>query len=172
MRTFLLFFVCFLCFAHNGEGVLWDAWSRLKSSANRFSVKNASDCIRDEDTVLGPVYCMVREEANAWWKTDTKLADVVAVTTLVSGAFIIGAAAPDLYAGKWNILPSCLCSCSRCSPAEVSLYFFKAAAVGISIGVAGCMALIDGASAVKKFAEGVADSVADSMLEVHKVYGD
>ena len=212
MHVFLLCLAFFSCFASNeSEWGVWRAWSRVQSCASRLA-GNVSDCIRDEDTVLGPVYFVVRrsnavkavreavkvwwqkedailgpvycvvgrsnavkavrEEAKVWWQKEgavEKVTDVMAAATLVSGTVFLGTSVPALYAGTWSIFPRCLFTGPvYCTSFEFGLYLFKAGSIFSVLGCTLIYIVIDGSRMVNS----VADSVADSVLEMHRVYGD
>ena len=78
-------------------------------------------CIRAEDTVLGPVYCVARNArhsaANAvrfvvnefWWNTDRGGADIAALEGIISlsGATLFAARPPPIYVDLWALTAAC-----------------------------------------------------------------
>ena len=87
MRTFLLLFLCCLCFAASeGEGECWSAWNSVKSGGSRLR-REVNPC--NAKSALGSVCSSVnavREEVTDWW-WDTTYREKM-VDMLLGGVFV------------------------------------------------------------------------------------
>ena len=197
--SYFCFFLVFSCFAGNeGEGWFSRAWSHVKLGVSRFA-GNLSDCIRDEDTVLGPVYCVgnkakdavvntVCEKAYYWWWNRSRCAktsDVFIATMFVMcAAVVINGMTPPNNEGMLYIYPGCVCHSKRCcSVGDFVMCLCRAYPVAVTGYSSGKFVLKNGFSAAKKavgfsascakdFMVDVVDAVVDGVLEAHKLYGD
>ena len=171
MLFFILFFVCFACFADGeNDGWIWSAWNRFTSGAG-FLVGAANPC--DEKALFGSVcraannaknkaVSTVYEGVSGWWWDKSrydKAIDLFIGAMLVSGIIVISEAAPAVYAGGWMAAaPVCFAAKGGgCDFAESFAYGLRSYPVMLAVFYPGVFLARQGAKAVKNIVNFSAD---------------